>query len=487
VKTIVERSKYDAETLEKLITKYAGLAFSNSRANSMQHAVSALLKDKTELAPEQLSGELQSDSKLIYELTEHMLVHETYFLREEERMDLLMARVNQNYNGGKTFRIWSAGCSTGEEPYSLAIRLSNTTVRNNFKVIGTDISERSLATARNAIYSEWSLRTTNTQMRTQHFTRIDARNYRFSNRELIEKVTFAQANLLTEKPLPADWYPLDAIVCRNVLIYFDTPSIAAVARIFFDSLADGAYLLTGASDPPLSSHAPFQTESTAHGTIYRKPMPTNRAAPPVPSRPVRPTPSRPTPSAVDPRPNAGAASTAGASRTSPAAKPTTDETRSTRAMTAYRSGNYSEVLELLESSFEADLQLYVKSLLNLGRAREAVEAAEKVSTENPLEAGAHLACALALMDMQKHAPALEKLQRAIFLERDFVFAHYLSGIAYFAGGEQERAVKSLKKASTLLQKLPDNSPVKCAEDETREHLLKDINRYVTIIESRKQN
>jgi chemotaxis protein methyltransferase CheR len=214
------------------------------------------------------------------DLVTELTVGETYFFREPAHFEFIQnevfPEVMKRRGADHVFRIWSAGCATGEEPYSLAIALVEAGLQG--QVLATDISRTALWRAREATYRPWSLRGLDEE-RVQRVFRQAGDRWRLHAR-FGDLVTFQFHNLAQDAypSLPAGIWAMDLILCRNVLIYFDKASIARVAHGLHTSLADGGWLITGPSDPPLDGLAPLVPVVTKGGVFYPK----GESAPPVP-------------------------------------------------------------------------------------------------------------------------------------------------------------------------------------------------------------
>ncbi len=180
--------------------------------------------------------------------------NETYFFRTEKHFEwfghdfiselALQARGEQR---PRRLRVWSAACSTGEEPYSIAICLAENQLRLSgwqLEVMATDLSEDALQSAREGTYKERALQQLDAKRRRRHFTQQrDDPLWRIKP-NLRELVTFRRHNLM--EPLPGT--PFDCIFVRNVLIYFDRQSKQKVVENLISVLADGGYLVVGPSE-----------------------------------------------------------------------------------------------------------------------------------------------------------------------------------------------------------------------------------------------
>lgn len=189
-------------------------------------------------------------------LVAEVTVGETHFFRIGPQIAALQRTVLPDLiarrSAGHRLGIWSAGCSTGEEAFTLAILLHETLpAREDWDVtlLATDISRRALDTARQAIYGAWSFRETPQAVRERYFAAIDKR---WCLAEPVRRmVHFAQLNLAADAfPSPGPHGPdLDLILCRNVTIYFSTEAAQRLYRRFAAALAPGGWLVLGPSDP----------------------------------------------------------------------------------------------------------------------------------------------------------------------------------------------------------------------------------------------
>lgn len=198
----------------------------------------------------------------------------TSFFREASHFDYLaqnilspMASNARNY--GKKIRLWSAGCSSGEEPYCMAIVLREIVKDLNSwdaKVLATDLSTRVLDKASQGIYSQDRMKTVSPQIRHKYFDCIETRpekKYRVSN-DLRSLLSFARLNLMTPWPMKG---PFDAIFCRNVMIYFDKPTQAKLVNRYWEMLRPGGTLFIGHSESLTGIEHKFKY---VQPTVYEK-------------------------------------------------------------------------------------------------------------------------------------------------------------------------------------------------------------------------
>ncbi len=172
----------------------------------------------------------------------------------------------------KKIRIWSAGCSTGEEPYTIAIIVSEVLGREkklwNIKIIGNDLSPQVIETAKRGIYMEYTLRNTPKHIIEKYFTQIEKGKYEISS-ELKKMVYFHTINLI-DRSQTNQVEMCDIIFCRNVLIYFDDENKRKVVNNLYDRLVPGGYLFVGHSENLHNITRAFVPCSYPGGFVYQK-------------------------------------------------------------------------------------------------------------------------------------------------------------------------------------------------------------------------
>jgi chemotaxis protein methyltransferase CheR len=206
-------------------------------------------------------------------LFEILANNETYFFREDSQIWAFVEEIlpeRRAARPGARVRVWSAGCSTGEEPYSLAMAVLERHADGGdaVEIFGSDQSRRALERARQGIYSGFSFRSTPARYQERYFRSCDGDRFQIVP-EVRRLVQFGRCNLMG----PAGDLPLikfDAIFCRNVLIYFDREARRQVIDLFYDRLADGGYLLLGHSESLLDLSDRFEFASLSNDVAYRR-------------------------------------------------------------------------------------------------------------------------------------------------------------------------------------------------------------------------
>jgi chemotaxis protein methyltransferase CheR len=266
--------------LRDLIYNYSGLFFADENRYLLERRLSP------RLAHHQLSTfhdyyyYLKYDVSREQELSDIMdllTTNETYFFRESFQLRAFtdeiipeLTRIKAK-NGDKIIRIWSAGCSTGEEPYTIAMLLVEKPELAGWKIeiIGTDISQRVLHHARKGVYGNSSFRVAEPHYKNRYFHDQDG-GYRVADR-IREFVTFSRLNLYDSSRY-LFLGKMDIIFCRNVIIYFDLLAKKRVIEHFYSTLNPGGFLLLGHSESLMNITTAFKLRHFKNDMVYEKPL-----------------------------------------------------------------------------------------------------------------------------------------------------------------------------------------------------------------------
>lgn len=200
-------------------------------------------------------------------LAEALVVNETYFFREADQLRVLVALLEEQ---GTRARVWCAASSTGEEPYTLAMMLEERGLLDRVKILASDVSLRAVTRARGGLFRGRSLRALPSSARERWFrtegdlVKLDAR--------ILDAVQFRTINLLDDTTIET-LGQFDAILCRNVLIYFRDTGVVRVAERLARRLVPGGYLLIGASESLLRFSTSFECIERGGVFLYRKTAP----------------------------------------------------------------------------------------------------------------------------------------------------------------------------------------------------------------------
>jgi len=265
--------------IRDLIYTHCGLYFDNDSKYLLEKRLARRLSHHQLPAFRDYYHFLKYDRKRDQELSDIMDIlttNETYFFREAFQLkaftdEIIPELMNvKAKRGDRTLRIWSAGCSTGEEPYTIAMLLLEMGCIKGWRVeiIGTDISQRVLQQARKAAYGKSSFRSTEEIYIKRYFQEQEGM---FKvNDEVRELVTISHLNLFDQNRL-ALLGKMDVIFCRNVIIYFDQIAKKRVVESFYKSLREGGYLLLGHSESLMNISTAFALKHLKNDMVYHKP------------------------------------------------------------------------------------------------------------------------------------------------------------------------------------------------------------------------
>ncbi|QRO02374.1 protein-glutamate O-methyltransferase CheR [Archangium violaceum] len=400
---------------------------------------------------------LAADPSALDDLLVELTIGETYFFRNPEHFQFVRHQVlpelARHRRPGHVVRAWSAGCASGEEPYSLAVLLLEEGYGDRMEVRGTDVSRAALSRAHVASYGEWSLRGPEAG-RMRPFLHSEGRRYTLAP-EVRDRVQFSYLNLAEDtwpSPTSGIWR-LDIIFCRNVLIYFNRATIAAVARRLHDALAEGGFLIAGPSDPALGAFAPFETLLTDWGIVYHRPVASSplRWPPTPPPLPVTPPPPPVVVAAPPPLP--------------PPPGPATPEGLE-GARRALDLGDWHEAARRAGALQEdpGAAAVAVRALANLD-ARAAVRACAEAIARHPLAAELRYLEALLLLGLGRLEEAERAARQALYLEPSLAVAHLMLGHILRRQGDTRGALRSFGTAEMLCATLPPDAPVPLSEGE----------------------
>jgi chemotaxis protein methyltransferase CheR len=266
--------------LRDFIHDYCGIFFDDGSKFLLERRLNRRLEQHQLKSFEQYYHFLRYDRKReeeIVVLVDNLTTNETYFFRENAQLkafsDEILPELRSRNAGKKSLRIWSAGCSTGEEPYTIAILLleSGNWWRDwQVEIMGSDINQRVLHTARKGMYKKGSHRATPPDMLQKYFIDEGKGDYRIID-AVRQLVSFSYVNLLDPHKLSLI-RDLDIIFCRNVIIYFDRNAKKKVIEIFYDKMQEGGYLLLGHSESLINISTSFTLRTLQNDMVYQKPI-----------------------------------------------------------------------------------------------------------------------------------------------------------------------------------------------------------------------
>ncbi len=275
---IIPLDDEDYRLLRDLIRDYSGLYFDDSSKYLLERRLSRRVLNLHLDSFRDYYRYLLYDKRREEELAAIMdvlTVNETYFFREQSQLEAfteeLLPELKARKGSSRRLRIWSAGCSSGEEPYTIAMLILEQGLPMQgweVEVLGSDINQRVLQAARRGLYRQNSFRSTNEYYIKKYFVQEgDA----FRIKDVVRRlVSFSHLNLLDA--LKARFIgTVDVVFCRNVLIYFDQEARKKVADVFYQRLAEGGYLLLGHAESLMNVSTAFVLKYFKRDIVYQKP------------------------------------------------------------------------------------------------------------------------------------------------------------------------------------------------------------------------
>lgn len=247
------RHPLDLRYFKDLVQERAGLTFDNTREEILRQKISEVMVQKGYRSRSELFSSLLNNDTVFLDFVNHLTINETYFFREPQYLQLLTSHLVPETLAGKTkggkIKIISAGCSTGEEPYSIAMALLEKfgeETANLFSIAGFDLNSVALEKAAAGIYGNLSFRGNDEQFRSRYFevSRFGLFNIKSSVRDL---VSFIRFNLLSED-YPELLCKADVVFYRNVSIYFDPPTQRKILTGLASIINDGGYVVLSSSE-----------------------------------------------------------------------------------------------------------------------------------------------------------------------------------------------------------------------------------------------
>ncbi len=486
-------SEDDLARLSACLKDHVGLHFPRERWRDMERGMRSAARD-FEFHDLRSCVEWLLSSPLsrrqVEVLASHLTVGETYFFREKAVFEvfegqILPELIRSKLESGERLRIWSAGCASGEEPYSIAIALDRRIggeAARKATILATDINPRSLAKAGEGVYVDWSFRDAPPRLK-ETFFRRKGRLYEIDP-AIKQQVLFSFLNLAEDAypSLSTNTNAMDVIFCRNVLMYFSPEQAAKVVHKFHRCLVDSGWLIvspceasttlfpeftalhfpgvilyqknTAASDQTIvGAHAPGQLPVGPHEHIDRAPFLAGEESFSLPSLgPVAPQAVETTASQAPP----------------PAVE---------AAQALYVEGCYSGAIEILERDSDASnrdpkaIALAARAYANQGKLGEALIECERSIEKDKVNAGYHFLRAIILSEQGALEEARQALKRVLYLDPDFVLAHVALANLARQRGEIEGSIRHLEIARRLLSARAHEEIVPESEGMTSGRLL----------------
>lgn len=438
--------------LNDLIATRMGLSFPSGRESDLERGVCSAAREfgyrDVEMCIRWLLSSRLTRSQ-IETLAIHLTVGETYFFRENKAFEaleqIILPESIQRSKKSRQLRIWSAGCASGEEPYSIAMLLSQTLPDLgdwNITILATDVNHRALNKAHIGIYNRWSFRDCPQRVKQKYFERTEDGDFEICP-DIKRMVTFGYHNL-AEDPYPSllnNTNAMDIIFCRNVLMYFVPDKQATAIQNFYLCLTDGGWLIVSPSECSHALYPQFVAVPDGNVPLYRKDsqshrlteaLQTARAPSTVPIEGTTASPRRYRERRRESHGRSRPAVTS-ALEEEPRDRAGSKPTREQEAGALYEQNRYVEAEEAalaLLSRNQTDPEataLLAKICANQGRLSEALIWCQKVISINKLNPSYHYLLATILQEQGQSEGAVSSLKHALFLDPTFALAHVALG------------------------------------------------------------
>ncbi|MCK5135695.1 MAG: tetratricopeptide repeat protein [Bacteroidales bacterium] len=407
-----------------------------------------------------------ADKHITETLASCLTIGETFFYRDKHiftalEREVFPGLIRSRQRSGKRIRIWSAGCATGEEPLSIAMLLHKMIpdIRNwDISILATDINPQFLSKASDGIYKKWSLRGTPDWVIKRYFTKTPDGLFKIVP-DIKRMVTFSYHNL-TEDIYPSlinSTNALDIVFCRNVLMYFHQEKARMVIKRFHRSILNGGWLIVGGSEGGLLQLSGFVMKSLSDTILYRKealPLLAGRTS--LKSNARKPRISGPLRMKNIER------------KVTVRAEPERDKKEKSKpasfeeALEMYQNGDYEELEKKLNDLLTKDKQnskammLFAKALSNQGKFNEAREWCMNQLVIDRMEPGSHYLLALIHREQGQIEDAITSLKQSIYLEQDFIMAHFSLGNLMLRQENSNMANRHFKNALSILDNFNDD-------------------------------
>jgi chemotaxis protein methyltransferase CheR len=430
VKVSLDPEQFGA--LRTLLARAAGLEFDDSRKESMAYSVAERMRATGVRDVASYLALLDAPAER-QDLLDEVTIQETHFFRNPPQVRALRTHVlpellREASSSGRRLRIWSAGCSTGEEAYSVAMQLREllpSLAGWDVKVIGTDVSRRALAAAQAGRYGARAVQLASPAELARHFQPAPAGGHQVRP-EVRELVEFRHHNLVTE-PVP---FPvgerIDLVLCRNVTIYFGRDTTRALMSRLHDCLRDGGYLFLGHSETLWQVSEDFRLVPIGTGEaaafVYRR----------LDGKAVQRRTVLPDRRTLDEGP-----------------PPPAPERRTRVRRTAEQPPpRVADVDDLLGQA---------RAALSAGRYADAARLAAEASSVAPLRADACYLRGRALVDAGRDPDALVELRKAVYLDPEAGLAHFLLAGVLRRLGDPGAAAREYAAAADTLGAQPSDA------------------------------
>lgn len=487
-------SKEDFILLQELLLQASGLRFEEDNAQSLLYAIEERRKENRCASYQQYYSLLQSHSEGGFEirkLLDLITTTETYFFRNSEQFDVLAGAVlpliirGKELSGDRSIRVWSAGCSKGNEAYSIAIAIKEAVpVYENWdiSILGTDINRQALFYAQESVYNEHDMGHISEEFRDKYFVKEGA-DYILSD-SVKKMVKFEYHNLAKDPFTLEGMRNLDIIFCRNVTIYFDLENTERVIDSFYDCLVPMGWLFLGHAETLWQITNKFESVEFPGTFVYRK------SAYPINEEEMRPFINLPEINFDKEQPV----------RTGEEpGKPSETQERKEELGQLYKdvsmlfdTKDYPGALALIDKMISTDIN-YVRFYLvkahilaNQGKYEDATGILAKVIEMDPLSAEAHYLLGVISLRKGVLKEAEAEFKKVLYIDPDIIIAYFNLANIHLHQRGLAKARLEFNNAINLLQKKKKGEEIKLGKNFTVEFLLRACKNKLEIISAKER-
>jgi len=499
VKNILPLSEADFSLFQGLLVEETGLYFDRERSQSLHFALWERLQNRGHDSYEEYFNLLRfhpEGPREIRELVDLVTIGETYFFRNKPQFEALMKFVlpeiirGKMYSSEKFFRVWSAGCSRGDETYSIAIAIMEVLPRYedwDIAILGTDINRNVLVQAKEAIYGEKDTEHLPREYLAKYF-RVRGPHY-ILNDNVRRLARFEYHNLAKDPFVHEGMQNVDIIFCRNVTIYFDYQTTKRVIDGFYGCLARDGYLFLGHSETLWQITNTFETVEFPQTFVYRK------APIPVDGEVMKPFMGVPEVRLEEFPPISGSFSRGDVLHEEPKSNaelnlqpvaeieglPVAEEEIESLyrdAKILFKEKKFEEALSLSEAIIARDSShtgaylIKATILANQAHYEDAVDVLSEMIGMDNLNVDAYYLLGVLFYKTRDLREAEAQFKKVIYIDPEIVLAYFNLGNIYLYQGKFRKASREFRNAIRLLEKRQKDEQVRFCEDFTVEFLLR---------------
>ncbi|MDB5324184.1 MAG: methyltransferase, CheR-type [Phycisphaerales bacterium] len=433
----------------EFVAQTMGLHFHESRRADLERGVAAAagelgFEDSAACVRWLMSAPLTRSQLEL--LASNLTIGETYFFREDKSFNFLAGQIlpalmHNRQRGERRLRIWSAGCSTGEEPYSIAILLRRVIADIedwDVTLLATDINPQFLHKAEQGVFGAWSFRSTPSWVKERYFQATADGQLKILP-EIQRMVRFDYLNLAEDAypSLTNNTNAMDVIFCRNVLMYFTAEHAEKVIQKLHRAQVEGGWLIVSPSESIRVLSSPYHTVNVDGAIAHRKDgAAPQRAASRAPAMAPAPLPSEAPPDTAK------------------------FEDLLARAAELYEQGRYAETVITLDASqlknslTPGAYSLLARALVNQGKMTDALRCCDRWIAADKLDPSAHYLRAVILQEQRAMDEAVGSLRTALYLDPNFALAHLALGNIARYRNQDRQAHKHFENTLNLLRRHP---------------------------------